>query len=57
LDRLHGELRAARAGEAKLDARSPYYPVATATLLHSPAAGAWAGNETESVPQIPLGSA
>ena len=57
LRRLHGELGAARAGEAKLDARTPYYPVATATLLRSPAAGAWAGNEPESVPQIPLGSA
>ena len=54
---MQGELGAAGAGEAKLDARAPYYPVATATLLHSPAAGAWAGNETESVPQIPLGSA
>ena len=57
LRRLHGELGATRDGEAKLDARTPYYPVATATLLRSPAAGAWAGNEPESVPRIPLGSA
>jgi len=54
---MQGELGAAGAGEAKLDARAPYYPVATATLLRSPAADAWAGNEPESVPQILLGSA
>jgi hypothetical protein len=57
LRRLQGELGAARAGEAKVDVRTQYYPVATATLLRSPAADAWAGNEPESVPQIPLGSA
>ena len=57
LRRMQGELGAAGAGEAKLDARAPYYPVATATLLRSPAADAWAGNEPESVPQIPVGSA
>jgi uncharacterized protein len=55
LRRLHGELRLARTGEAKLDLHTPYYPVATATLLGNPAGGVWV--ERESGSQIPLGSA
>ena len=57
LRRLHGELGSARAGQAKLDPRTPYYPAATATLMRSLAAGALIGDRPESVPQIPLGSA
>jgi hypothetical protein len=57
LRRLHGELRAARAGEAKLDPHTPHYPAATATLMRSLAPGALAGSRQESDPQIPLGSA
>jgi hypothetical protein len=57
LRRLHGELGSARPSEAKLDTRTPYYPVATATLLRSSTAGAWIANEPKSISQIPLRSA
>ena len=57
LRRLHGELGSARAGQAKLDPRTPYYPAATATLMRSLAAGALIAERPENVPQIPLGSA
>jgi glycosyltransferase A (GT-A) superfamily protein (DUF2064 family) len=53
LRRLHGELGSARAAQAKLDPHTPYYPAATATLMHSLAAG----ERLECVPQMPLGSA
>ena len=57
LRRLHGELGSARAGEAKLDTRTPYYPVATATLLRSPAAGAWIGERArKAFHKFPLGA-
>jgi uncharacterized protein len=55
--RLHGELESARAGQAKPDPRTPYYPAATATLMRSLAAGALIAEPPESVPQIHLGSA
>jgi uncharacterized protein len=57
LRRLHGELGSARAAQAKLDPHTPYYPAATATLMHSLAAGALIGERLECVPQTPLGSA
>ena len=57
LRRLHGELGSARAGQAKLDPRTPYYPAATAALMRSLAAGALIAERPESAPQIPLGSA
>jgi uncharacterized protein len=57
LRQLYGELRSARAGEAKLDSRTPYYPVATAGLLRSLAAvGALLGDEPAGVPHMPLES-
>ena len=56
LRRLHGELGSARAGQAELDPRAPYYPAATATLMRSLAAGALIADRPESVPQIPLGA-
>ena len=57
LRRLHGELGSARAGQAKLDPRTPYYPAATAALMRSLAAGALIAERPEDAPQIPLGSA
>ena len=57
LRRLHRELGAARAGQAKLDPHTPHYPAATAALMRSLAAGALIGERHESDPQIPLGSA
>ena len=57
LRRLHDELGSARAGQAKLDPRAPYYPAATATLMRSLAVGALIGDRPANVPQIPLGSA
>lgn len=56
LRRLQGELGSAPAGYAELDPRVPYYPAATATLMRSLAVGAWIGDRTGDVPQIPLGS-
>ena len=56
LRRLHSELVSARAGQAKPDPRTPYYPAATATLMRSLAAGAFTGDQPENVPQIPPGS-
>jgi rSAM/selenodomain-associated transferase 1 len=57
LRRLHDELGSARAGQAKLDPRTPYYPAATAALIRSLAAAALIGDRPANVPQIPLGSA
>ena len=57
LRRLLGELGSARAGQAKLDPRTPYYPAATAALMRSLAAGALIAERPEDAPQIPLGSA
>ncbi len=57
LRRLHSELGSARAGQAKLDPRTPYYPAATATLMRSLAAIAFIGDRPENVPQNPPGSA
>jgi hypothetical protein len=56
LRRLHGELGSARAGQAKLHPRAPYYPAATAALMRGLAAGALIAERPENVPQIPLGS-
>jgi rSAM/selenodomain-associated transferase 1 len=57
LRRLHDELGSARAAQAKLDPRTPYYPAATAALIRSVAAAALIGDRPANVPQIPLGSA
>ena len=57
LRRLHGELGSARAAQAKLDPRTPYYPAATATLIHGLAAGTLIDDRPECVPQTPLGRA
>jgi uncharacterized protein len=56
LRRLHDELESARAGQAKFDSRTPYYPAATAALMRSLGADALILERPESVPQIPLGS-
>jgi hypothetical protein len=57
LRRLHRELRAARGGEPEIDAHTPHYPAATASLMRSLSPAALAGIQQESDPQIPLGSA
>ena len=57
LRQLHNELGSARNGQTKLDPHTPYYPGATATLMHSLGARALIGDRPESVPQIPLRSA
>jgi uncharacterized protein len=57
LRRLQRELRAARAGDTKLDPHAPYYPTAATTLMRGLASGALAGSRQESDPQIPLRSA
>jgi hypothetical protein len=46
-----------RLAPPKLDPHTPYYPAATATLMHSLGARALIGDRPESVPQIPLRSA
>ena len=57
LRRLHGELASARAGQAKSDPHTPYFPAATATLMRDLTAGALIGDQLENDRQIPPGSA
>jgi hypothetical protein len=54
---LHGELRAARAGEAQLDPHTPHYPAAAAALMRSLPAHELAGGRHKTDRQIPIGSA
>jgi rSAM/selenodomain-associated transferase 1 len=57
LRRLHGELASARAGQAKSDPHTPYFPAATATLMRNLTAGALIRDQLENDRQIPPGSA